>query len=258
MNQIFSDHYSQLIDWVKSGRLEIIFIISTPRSSSTALERALSNSPDIDIQINDPWSLYDDEDRELKTYQYILDKVRPLVESKKKVRVLIKNVADYIPPGESWRRQLDLNKHTIFLVRNPLLALESLMQIMAKSISPEAYVFPKVSMDEYAQQKGYGGWEDMQDQVIKSRNYLPLEDVYREYFPHEQQIHKSQIMRISVLGNLSENVIKDLGYSSLDDYARSKDYESWKSVLNDMENNPQKFDKIQDLLERIFLCRITG
>lgn len=121
--------YPKLKHAVKSGKLKIFFLVSPPRSSSTALERAISQSPSIDLQINDPWAIYETDDKEEQTYNYIWSRINPLLLSQETITLLIKNVADYIPPGDFWKRQQQLVAHTIFLIRNPFLSLESLIKI---------------------------------------------------------------------------------------------------------------------------------
>ena len=250
--------YSALEKKVKSGDLELFFIVSPPRSSSTALERALSNSDDITMQINDPWALFDDEDRENKTYEYILQKVESLPPDKRKAKVLIKNVADYIPPGKGWERQQALSKHTIFLVRNPVLSLESLVQVMAKEIDPQDVLVDSLTMDAFARNKGYKDWKDMQGETTRKRDYRDYEDVYKNYFPAEQNMNASPIMRLPLLGTTKDTHVQPLGFTNRDEYAQANGYRSWEVLQEGVKEGSVSLEEFQDLFNQLFLYRITG
>lgn len=244
--------YQELRDLTETGELEIYHVVAPPRSSSTALERALSNSPDIHIQVNDPWSIYD-ADRESQTYNYILGRMQDTLAAPqaKPLRMIIKDIADYIPPGEAWLRMADITQHTIFLIREPLLAMESMMRIMASEV-------PAKQGDAYAVQHGYGSWRVMQEAIAAARDYTPYDALYQQLFREEQPIHRRLEMQLPVLAATPLSMIQKIGFNSADAYAAYKGYESWDALVQNITKFPDKISTCQELLDENFMCRITG
>ncbi|HSX35466.1 MAG TPA: hypothetical protein VLH84_00865 [Patescibacteria group bacterium] len=242
--------YETLQKLTETGRLEIIHLVAPPRSSSTALERALSNSPDVTAQINDPWSLYD-ADREAQTYDYILSRVAAVLPTEGLARVVIKDIADYIPPGSAWDAMTALVKHTIFLVREPLLAMESMMQIMAREI-------PEAEGEAYARSAGYDSWKVMQQAVSVERDYRPYEALYKDLFRKEQPIQQLPEMQVPVLVTTPITFIRRLGFASYDAYAVAKGFASWDALRDALLGGKAAPDVASDLLDENFRCRITG
>lgn len=242
--------YASLQSLTESGRLELIHLVAPPRSSSTALERALSNSPDVVMQVNDPWSLYD-ENREPQTYQYILGRVQAALPATETARVVIKDIADYIPPGEPWSRMTGLVKHTIFLVREPLLALESMMQIMAKEV-------PAAAGEAYAHSAGYDSWPAMQEKVTAKRDYRSYEALYEGLFRDEQPIHTRLEMQVPVLVATPLSLIQRRGYDTHNAYAAAKGFGTWKQLCDALVGGVAAPTVCDDLIEENFKCRITG
>ncbi|WP_373235234.1 hypothetical protein, partial [Mycobacterium marinum] len=242
--------YEELRGMVGTAELDFVHIVAPPRSCSTALERALSNSPDIDMQINDPWSIYD-SDRERQTYDYILKRItaRRRPPSIRPFRVLVKSIADYIAPGEQWDRMTNLCAYTIFLVRQPLLSTESMMRIMAKEVPPN---------DGYAQRHGYTDWETLLSHVYHARDYTDLTELYEEFFPTEQPIHAAPEMQLPVLEHTPTYILRNLGYLSRDSYAQTKKYNSWTLLLRHLKKCPDSLHLCDDLLKANFACRILG
>lgn len=249
--------YNEIRGLVDSNRLEIIAITAPARSSSTALERAISNSPDIDLQINDPWAIYE-EDREANTYAYIRERINEHGLQKPTTRVLVKNIADYIPPGEVWMRHLELTKFNIFLIRNPFLNMDSLMSVMAKSINSGDRILDGQTMDEYAQKYGFNNWLEMQNAVNISKDFTKYEDVFIKYFPDEQTIHHQPQMQIPVLTNIPLATILKLGFSSFDQYAQIKNFGNWDEMLHAVQKNHELLNQYSDIFKIAFQTRITG
>lgn len=250
--------YSKLLELVRSNQIEIIHVLSTPRSSSTALERALYQSDAVDLQINDAWANYDTEDREQKTYEHMLLEIKNNLRAGEKIKVIIKSVADYIPPGEAFERMCDLSSHTILLTRNPLLQMESMMKIMAESIGSDEVIVNNLTMNQYAQNLGYENWQAMRTRVNQQKSYAAYESIYAVFFPSEQKIHSSAAMRSPILHNIQESVIKRTGFDSKDAYAAAHGYRNWQHFLASVDERPELLDDHAELLEAIFLCRITG
>jgi len=201
--------YKNLLQQVGSGELRVISLLAPARSSSTALERALLESPGISLQINDPWALYDEAAREEKTYAYILDRIQ---ENKKTPRtILIKNVADYIPPGECWERWCGIVDRHIFLIRNPLLTLQSLFRMMVRQ--PHQLTINGMTLDEYARAKGYAAWSQLQEHLASADDFSAFEDLYRALFINDQKIHREPVMYIPVLKSLGEGATPEQAFA---------------------------------------------
>ncbi len=250
--------YKELLELVHSSQVEIVHILSTPRSSSTALERALFQSDDVHLQINDAWANHDSDSREQATYQQILFEIKEELKEKEKIKVIVKSVADYIPPGESFERMCELSSHTIVLTRNPLLQMESMMRIMGESIESDRILVGGLTMNEYSQSLGYDNWQDMRTKVNQTKSYYKYEPIYSAFFPIEQEIHKSAVMRLPILHNLQESVINTIGYGTKDDYASSHGFVDWQHFLDSIDRNPDSINDHGELIRAIFLCRITG
>jgi hypothetical protein len=253
--------FVQLKEMVDAGQLKLIHIISTPRSSSTALERALYQSPNVDGQINDVWADYDSEDREGLVYRSILEKVRAIQQrtpQKNSVQVIVKSIADYIPPGLAFERMTDLAQNTVFLVRNPLLQMESMMRVMAEAVASDSVVVGGVSMDEYARHKGYTDWLSMQSEVNQQKRYFEYEEIFAVSFPADQEIHQTVAMKLPILEILSEISVQELGFDTLDTYARVHNYLDWESLLVQVKRTPALLDDFHDVWRSVFACRITG
>lgn len=239
--------YAELLRRKKNG-LRLISLLAPARSSSTALERALSGSPDIQLQVNDPFAIYDEAAREEKTYEYVLSR---LDEHDGAVTALIKNVADYIPPGDAWARWRDLCDRHIFLIRNPLLTLHSLFKMMVRHGDAS-------ELDSFARGTGYSDGNALQQALTDSDDFSGQGDLYRMLFTRDQKIHRDPVMQIPVLLHMSEQVAVDAGYTSLDALAQSvgdKDWAASKARLAKPGADLHGFDKV---LARIFSCRITG
>lgn len=239
--------YAELLRRKKNGS-RLISLLAPARSSSTALERALSGSPDIQLQVNDPFAIYDEAAREEKTYEYILSR---LDEHNGAVTALVKNVADYIPPGDAWLRWRDLCDGHIFLIRNPLLTLHSLFKMMVRHGDP-------AELDSYARDTGYADGTALQHALAEGDDFSRHGNLYRMLFTRDQKIHRDPVMQIPVLLHMTEHVAVDAGYESLDALAQSvgdKDWNATKARIAKPGADLAGFDKV---LARIFACRITG
>lgn len=251
--------YDELWEMVEAKELRLISLLAPARSSSTALERALLMSPGIDLQINDPFAIYDSAEREPKTYEYILGRIAEHRKTHKgPVTALVKNVADYIPPGLAWENWRDLCSHHLFLIRNPLLTMHSLFKMMVKHYKPDQIAVEPQSMDEYAKAKGFKGWSELQKQLSEGDHFSAYEDLYRALFTRDQKIHHDDVMRIPALLYMPMQIALDAGFRSRDAFAASlgdRDWDATKQYLTTPNASLVGFEKI---LERIFACRITG
>lgn len=248
--------YDELAEMKESGALRVISLLAPARSSSTALERALLESPDIDIQVNDPWAIYDSAEREENTYEYILDRIKQ--HGKTPVTVLIKNVADYIPPGDCWERWSHLCDRHLFLIRNPLLTMHSLFKMMVRHYKPEQVAVEPLSMDEYAKKKGYGGWAELQQKLSAGDDFAQYEDLYSALFTRDQKIHHEDVMRFPAVLHIPQQVAIDAGYRSLDQFAATLGDRDWDATRQYLTQPWASLLGFERILARVFAWRITG
>jgi hypothetical protein len=248
--------YDGLAEMTESGQLRLISLLAPARSSSTALERALLESPDIHLQVNDPFAIYDSAEREEKTYEYILGRIRE--HGKTPVTVLVKNVADYIPPGDCWERWSHLCSRHLFLVRNPLLTLHSLFKMMVKHYKPEQVAVAPLTMDDYAKGKGFKDWAELQKKLSGGDNFAEYDDLYRALFTRDQKIHHDDVMRIPVVMNIPMQAAVDAGYRSRDDFSATLGDRDWDATLQYLTQPYASLLGFEKILERAFAWRITG
>ena len=239
--------YAELLRRKKNG-LRLISLLAPARSSSTALERALSGSPDIQLQVNDPFAIYDDAAREEKTYEYILSR---LDEHDGAATALIKNVADYIPPGDAWLRWRDLCDRHIFLIRNPLLTLHSLFKMMVRHGDA-------AELGSYARDTGYADGAALQQALAEGDDFSRQGALYRMLFTRDQKIHHDPVMQIPVLLHMTEQVAVDAGYANLDALAQSVGDKNWEASKGRLAKTGADLGGFDNVLARIFACRITG
>ncbi len=135
------EHFYTLQKLVQSGALQITWIDSIARSNSTALEIALTESPDYQGQINEPYrqthnmlrKTGDTSDALNETARFILEQgfTRWGLEHASEttpVRIVIKDMADAIPE-EDWQHIRPLIKNSITLIRDPLKQIGSLVEL---------------------------------------------------------------------------------------------------------------------------------
>jgi hypothetical protein len=254
-----SEAYDELSDQVDAGQLRLISLLAPARSSSTALERAMLQSPSIHFQINDPFALYDTAEREEKTYEYIGERIEEFrLQHKGPLTVLVKNIADYIPPGICWARWRDLCSHHIFLIRNPLLTLHSLFKMMVRHYKGAQVAVEPLSMDEYARGKGFCHWAELQKKLSHGNDFAEYEELYRALFTRDQKIHHENVMRIPVLLHIPMQLALDAGYRSLDAFAATLGHSDWDATKQYLTTPNPRLAGFEKILDRVFACRITG
>jgi hypothetical protein len=245
--------FTKIRDWVDAGQIKIISIIAPPRSSSTALERALLESPTIDTHINEPWSIFDNPSRETLVYSFIAERIGPLLRSTSSQTVLIKNIADYIPSGECWKRWSKLVHRHIFLVRNPLLTLESLLRMLVPEMEHKE-TFTPAELERHAACCGFDSWAKLREQAITSREYSHLDEPMRHHFLHDQQFHRSKVLRQSLIEEATDTDAQEIEFESLDMLAQKAGFARWSRFVESGMDSPLA----EQLCERILQCRITG
>ncbi|HYD18540.1 MAG TPA: hypothetical protein VEF76_08690 [Patescibacteria group bacterium] len=238
----------------EAGALRLISLLAPARSSSTALERALLGSPDISLQVNDPFAIYDDAGREEKTYRYIFDRLeaQAKADGKQCTVALVKNVADYIPPGAAWERWRALCAAQVFLVRNPLLTMPSLFRMLARHFTP-------AELDADAPQFGFVNGEALRAALSGAEDFSPYDDLFRRLFTRDQKIHHDPVMCLPLLEALSADRAKDAGYKNLDELGRALGDADWEATLGRLQRD-RTLDNplLAKIFAQIFAWRITG
>ncbi|BDN83163.1 MULTISPECIES: hypothetical protein [Mycobacterium] len=123
--------YDYLLQRVATGRLRLVLLLSPPRTGSTALANALARHGQVDAVVTEPAGQYHlrADARVVETFGLIADAVAavgPCPASRPAV-VLIKETAQHIGPDREWRAWRAIIDKTLVLVRQPALALESLI-----------------------------------------------------------------------------------------------------------------------------------
>lgn len=193
-----NEAYRILEGMVQDGSLTIVSITSPPRTSSTALERLLTESPEIDGQCNEPWSnlnVTTVRQRNGQAYETLLVRVQALAAQKRgKLRIVVKNIADFIAPGDSFAQWDSLVSRHIMLVRNPVLSIESALNTIFKELDPQFEFSPGLSAEAFAKRHGFSSWPEFHTTQKKGRQYHLYQEPVLAYFKEaEPTLHDPQL-----------------------------------------------------------------
>lgn len=189
------DYYSKLLNLVTQGRLTIRLIIAPTRSGSTRLEECLSMSPDIDYKFHEPFLWFDSRGPAINplAYKLIYERIggSDFEKSSQSTTVVIKDFAFWLYTFGEYKRLFDLAKDPIlFLIRNPVLSMESRMQKIAEALPAENLDHPtrqaiiklcgqqvaretsdRCIFDLFAALEGFTNWKELLDFSIKHYKY---------------------------------------------------------------------------------------
>ncbi|MEM1111848.1 MAG: hypothetical protein AAGI11_08065 [Pseudomonadota bacterium] len=147
---------------VASGAVELQVIISPPRTLSTLLGKVLAESSDIGCWCNEPTSKFGLGDQRVDaSYRTVLDaisKARPSADGVR--RVLLSVIASSVGPEKEIKDLLAVSEKVSFSIRNPVLAIESFIVMIAQILAEvgaapgsksqmirEAWVPPESNLD---------------------------------------------------------------------------------------------------------------
>lgn len=155
------DYYGKLKELVLNGELEILYIISPPRTLSTVLEIALAEYGD--GQIHEPFHR-----RNRKDFNggcgIVYDRVIALQGQlkKKSIKIVLKDISKYIAP-EEWKQLVELANRFVFTLREPSRQIFSLASRYANDVD---------------------GLEDdlNYEQIIANLPKIPFEDLAANYW----------------------------------------------------------------------------
>lgn len=126
--------YLKLKKLCDSDQLKIIFIASPPRCGSTLLEILVSNNEVIALQVNEPWCQYNRLKSDEAVYEHIYSKIKPALTNKAPITVVVKDMADMFLHGEMLSQWLDLVDRVVLNIREPQLAIASLLNQLCKEM----------------------------------------------------------------------------------------------------------------------------
>ncbi|MEM9256533.1 MAG: hypothetical protein AAGA91_13885 [Pseudomonadota bacterium] len=175
---------------VADGSIELHVILSPPRTLSTVLGKLFAEASDFGCWSNEPTSKFGNEDRRVDaSYRSILDAVeraRPSADGVR--RVLLSLIASTVGPEQEIKDLLSIVHTVSFSIRNPILAIESFMLLIAdilseigvvptspKQMIAEGWVPPGAELD-YLNKVGAGVWRDHMAHLRRLRDYRCLTD----------------------------------------------------------------------------------
>lgn len=126
------DYYGKLKALVKNGELEILYIMSPPRTLSTVLEIALAEYGD--GQIHEPFhrrNRTDFNDGCRIVYQRVVELQGQL--NRKNIKIVLKDISKYITP-EEWKQLVELADRFVFTLREPSRQIFSLASRYANDV----------------------------------------------------------------------------------------------------------------------------
>jgi hypothetical protein len=261
------NYYELVQNEIKNGT-RIIGIISPPRVVSTAFEILLTESADIDGQINEPFHLSLRTENSLlgspeeRAYEDIYRRIQEVKEKtgKETVTLVMKEMAKNISPNGQMKRLSDILDKKIIIARNPLTSLESLIRRLS-DLATKREDLIGFSLNEYAINFGYidssgtdRHWDKMLEQVKRTKNYSPINKVIEEFFPNSNLYRFDENMQRAYLELIDDRIAIKSGFNSLNDYAQEKGYESWL----DMKTNQNDLGHYSEILDEAFSHRNAG
>jgi hypothetical protein len=134
-------HYSKLKSLINEGKLKLIVLICPPRSGSTLLEHMIGNSDHVDAECHEPFfqvmrhNLDPDEG-----YKQIYDTAIKIIQEGGRATIVVKEISCAISRNSEYERFLSLSTFPpIFLVRNPVLSIESRINKILQSLKFKKY-----------------------------------------------------------------------------------------------------------------------
>ncbi|MEX0917432.1 MAG: hypothetical protein WDZ90_02840 [Candidatus Paceibacterota bacterium] len=165
-------YFCRLKDLVESGRLKTYIIIAPPRTSSSLVEHALGNSPDIKYECHEPFLNARHKDFiPDHGYQQIYETIggEKFDRSTDMASVVIKEMSHWIAENDEYKRLSEITTApVVILIRNPLLSVESRIRRvlstidMRYSISTQRYL-----LNEVAAEKKCRDWIEFAEKMKK-------------------------------------------------------------------------------------------
>lgn len=185
-------YYQKLSNYISQDKVSIHLILSPPRTGSTLMEAVLSQNNNIDLAVHEPFvqlGYYGDNAED--GYKTLVEKVESCGNNGR-VNVLVKEMSHWLDTEEEYKRFLSLVRNPVlFLIRNPLLSMESrikkVLQVWEVRDKPELIEWLAKEMDirtdeyslsvqkrllnMYAQRFNFKDWNDLRDSKFQEQNY---------------------------------------------------------------------------------------
>ena len=128
--------YEKLAAAVQSGHLILTTIDGLPRTSSNALGIAAAHGDQVDGQINRPFADVEAgfEHGTQKVYERAVELGLEDDSRSRPVHLLVKETARRISAKQDWSQWLKINHAIIFVVRDPQLQFQSLIERLANDL----------------------------------------------------------------------------------------------------------------------------
>lgn len=215
------NYFERLETLVQQDRLSLFLIIAPPRTGSTLLELALSRSSGIDIACHEPFlsarlNTFNPDDCYREIYKAIGG--NNYFNGTERRTVVIKEMSQWLAKNREYKKLFTLTKFPIiFLIRNPLLSVESRINRVMSSIHLRAnFSLQRHLLNEFANHNGYSSWEmfvevfsDDSSSILFSDNFFQVPD--------------------NVYGEISHDLLKSL----LEIKARRHNYDSWCTLISE-------------------------
>jgi hypothetical protein len=200
MNPAFDSSYQALLERVRRRELRLLLVLSPPRTGSTALAKALCQRFHVDAQLIEPAAQFlAGDERVSEMFKTLLRAVESLETGAGATPrntahpprvVLVKEISQHIGPAEEWRAWQRLFERTLVLVRQPSLALESLLLMTLGLVElllgreearpqswlspPHAHLLPASATDS---------WASLAEHLRRSRDFRCLgSDRFRAFW----------------------------------------------------------------------------
>ncbi|MFW5846837.1 MAG: hypothetical protein ACOCUU_01635 [Nanoarchaeota archaeon] len=202
----FNLFYLKLKKLFNDGKKDFYFIIAPPRSGSTVLEKVISNSRDISLDLHEPFMEFGRRRGKLSVaYKNLFEQT-----NKTSGKILIKEMSHDILKKRVYKRLINLTDNLIILnIRDPLLCAESrivsilkashislrystkkfILNLLQKQLPKDTFKLyqkkflnrdsiklNKMLLKLYAQYKGYKNWQEYIREYIKEKEYREFED----------------------------------------------------------------------------------
>jgi len=195
--------FERINELLQEHDLELIWILSPPRTCSTVLEKSLIVSDDVLGQINEPWAQYDREaypetDRVSYTIVFLEQRLRVLLKKNKKSgakKVIVKDICYFIPLGKIFEQYAALFKKTLMLIRNPLLSTKSLLTVM---VSTAKFYTDKEQLDGWAKLSGFSSWADLEENTLADKDFSLATAFFLGYSKQIETIFKEEAFTESI------------------------------------------------------------
>lgn len=205
---------------VQQKRLTLLLIIAPPRTGSSLLELILSKSPSIDIACHEPFlsarlNTFNPDDCYREIYKATGgDGFFKSTESR---TIVVKEMSQWLAKNREHRKLFSLtNLPIIFLIRNPLLSVESRIGRVLSGIHLRAnFSLQRHLLNEFAIHNGFSSWELFTEVCSEDS----LSALFSDNFFQAPN---------STYGEISHDLLKSL----LEMKARRHNYDSWRALVS--------------------------